>query len=134
MNALTIQEKQMLLAEQVDIPVVHRFGPGVYIREITVPAGVFMIGHEHKTPHMSVMLEGRATVTDENGSVTEMVAPAVMNSGCGRKAAYVHEKMTWLNIHATDETDLEKLEDMLIVKSSGWIEHHNQAALTAGGE
>jgi hypothetical protein len=33
--------------------------------------------------------------------------------------------MRWITIHPTDETDVQKLEDMLVVKSDAFL--HNQA-------
>ena len=38
-------EAVFLEQPQVDCPVVHRFGPGIYIREVTIPAGALSIGH-----------------------------------------------------------------------------------------
>ena len=34
-------EKEMLEMPQADCPVAHHFGPGIYIREVTLPAGIF---------------------------------------------------------------------------------------------
>ena len=41
-------EKKMLSQEQVECPVFHHFGPGVYMREAMFPAGSIGIGHKHK--------------------------------------------------------------------------------------
>lgn len=127
MSAIAVLEQKMLAMEQVDIPVTHRFGPHMYMREITVPAGVTLLGHDHKTDHVSMLLEGRITLTDECGSVSELKAPMILSCKPGRKVAFVHEKMVWVNIHVTDETDIDKLEQLLIVKSSTWINHQKSA-------
>jgi hypothetical protein len=33
---------------QTDCPVTHHFGPGVYIREVKIPAGSLVLGHKHQ--------------------------------------------------------------------------------------
>lgn len=110
-------EKKALAAPQADCPVVHRFGPGVYIREVMLPAGAFVIGHRQKLPQMNVMLSGRVTMFNDDGTKTVLVAPMIFTGGPGRKAGYVHESCAWLNIYATDETDIETLEATYLDKS-----------------
>jgi hypothetical protein len=115
-------EAAMLALPQADAPVVHRFGPGIYIREVTIPAGVLAIGHAQRFEHMNVMLKGRVTMfnDNDNGTTTELVAPLVFVGKPGRKIGYVHENMVWQNIYATTETDIEKLEATYFEKSDTW--------------
>jgi len=112
----------MLQQDQVDCPVIHRFGPGVYIREIFVPAGTLAIGHRHKFEHMNVFLKGRVTILDDDGTARELVAPMIFAGKPGRKFGYIHEDMVWLNIYATDEADVEKLEQLLFEKDLAFEE------------
>ncbi len=109
--------RHLLDKPQADCPVVHRFGPGIYIREITVQGGVLAVGHYHKQAHLNVMLKGRVTVIHEDGSMRELVAPMVFVGQPGRKIGYIHEEMVWQNIYATTETDVETLEAMFLDKS-----------------
>lgn len=121
-------ERMVLEHEQMPCPVIHRFAPGLYIREITMPAGAFCIGAEHTVEHLNVMLAGRVSVRNEAGTVTELVAPMTYVGKPGKKIGYVHEDVVWQNIFATDETDIETLEAMFVVKGSAW-EQANQARL-----
>src|SRR3990167_5411984 len=41
---INMMEQYCLKKEQVECPVYHRFGPGIYIREVHIPAGTFAIG------------------------------------------------------------------------------------------
>jgi hypothetical protein len=120
---IQIVEKGFLEQEQVECPVVHRFGPGIYIREVTLPAGIFSIGHKQKTTHLNVMLTGKVTMILEDGSSVDLEAPYTYVSKPGRKIGYIHETVIWQNIYATDETDIEKLEEMFLEKSITWQEH-----------
>jgi hypothetical protein len=116
-------EAEFLKHEQVDCPVVHRFGPNIYIREVTIPAGTLSIGHYQKTEHLNIMIAGRVTMVNDDGSKTELVAPQVFVSKPGRKIGYIHEKMIWQNVYSTLETDVEKLESMFLEKSITWQEN-----------
>jgi hypothetical protein len=113
-------ESEFLKMSQVECPVVHRFGPGIYIREVTVPAGSAAIGHKQRFAQMNVFLRGRVTVVNDDGTHTELVAPMTFVGPPGRKVGYVHEDMVWQNVYATDETDIEKLESMFLDKSEVW--------------
>ncbi len=122
-------EKEFLKQEQVDCPVVHRFGPNVYIREVTLPAGTFSIGHYQKTTHLNIMLTGKVTMVNEDGSKTVLVAPQTFVSGPGRKVGYIEETVVWQNVYSTVETDVEKLEEMFLNKSITWQEHQEASQL-----
>ena len=44
---------------QIDCPLVHRFTPGMYIREIFMPAGTMLTSMIHKTEHPYVVSQGK---------------------------------------------------------------------------
>lgn len=104
--------------EQADCPIRHLFGPGIYIREVHFPAGIMVIGHEHKDAHTNLFLSGKLNLYQGDGSYQTLEAPAFFVSPPGRKMAYTLTPCVWQNIYATEETDVEALEDMLFVKSS----------------
>lgn len=114
-------EAHMLNLPQVECPVEHIFGPGIYIRQAFMPAGSLVIGHEHKIPSLNMVLTGRLALL-EAGVRREIAAPYVFTSEDGRKIAYVLEDCVFQNIYATEETDLDKLEEMCIEKSQACTE------------
>ena len=122
-------EKHFLKEKQADCPVVHRFAPNIYIREVFIPAGTFSIGHYQTTEHLNIMLKGRVTMVNEDGSHTELFAPQVFVSKAGRKIGYIHEDMIWQNVYSTNETDVEKLESMFLQKSMTWQDHQKSQQL-----
>lgn len=113
-------ESEFLEMPQAHAPVLHRFGPGIYIREVTLPAGIVAIGHAQRQEHMNVMLKGRVTMLNDNGTTSELVAPMVFVGKPGRKIGYIHEEVVWQNIYATTETDVETLEATYLEKSAEW--------------
>jgi quercetin dioxygenase-like cupin family protein len=89
---------------------------GLYARKITLPAGSLAVGKKHKTTHISVLAKGHIAVRGVNGKPDHhMRAGDTMVTPAGsQRAVYAFEESVFVCIHATDETDLEKLEAQLI--------------------
>ena len=106
---LEVQER-LSLEPQIELPVLHDFQPGLYLRRILMKAGTLVIGKTHKTEHLNIVMSGSASVLID-GEVKFIKAPYVFKSGIGiKKVLYIHEEMIWATTHVTKETDLEKLE------------------------
>ena len=122
-------ERELLNLPQVECPLKHNFAPGVYMREITMPTGSLIIGHEHLTEHFNVVLTGKARVMID-GVIEDLVAPCYFISKPNvRKVLYIVEEMKFATIHPTDETSVEVLENTLIRKSNSFIKHEEAKAL-----
>jgi len=115
-------EKVMLAEEQVDCAVIHRFSPGVYIREVHIPAGTVAVGHYQKTRHLNIFLQGSVTMFNEDGSRTDLTAPMIFTGEPGRKVGHIHEDLVWLNVYPTEETDIEILEGIYLDKSEAFLQ------------
>lgn len=94
----------------------HHFSSGLYAKESSFPAGMLLMQHAHKYDHLSVLAKGSVVVMRNDDS--EVVhAPACIEI----KAGIVHgvkalTDCVWFCIHATDETDPSKVDEVLIVK------------------
>jgi len=115
-------EAMMLAEPQVDCPVTHHFGPSLYIREIFIPADTFALGRVHKAETMNILLKGKMAVLVD-GEVKLIEGPMTFVTGAGRKLALILEDCTFQNVYATDETDLDVIEEMFIEKNSELIDH-----------
>ncbi len=113
-------EADMLSLPQVDCPVAHHFGPGIYIREAFLPAGTYVMGHAHKCEHMNMMIKGKMAVI-VNGEAKVIEGPYIFTGQPGRKLAYIIEDTVFQNIYATEETDIDVIEDMFVDKSAAWF-------------
>ena len=127
LDSLLSQKVEVLLSQvekmpQVDCQTKHYFGPSLYIREVTMPAGAVVIGKPHRKDHMCVMLQGRMIIVLEDGTKKELVAPLTFVGSAGRKVAYILETTVFQNILATDETDIEVLENMLVDNTQPMLE------------
>src|SRR5438128_2384056 len=106
-------EDEVAKLPQVECPVRHYFAPGMYAREMTIPAGVVLTGAVHKTEHLSIVSAGRILVDDGTGPV-EICAPYTFVSKPGAKrAGYAIEETVWTTLHPTTTTDLELLAEEL---------------------
>jgi hypothetical protein len=122
-------EKEMLKYEQVECPVRHIFGPGLYIREVTLPANTWAIGHHQNLAQMNIMIKGKVRMYNHDGSTSVLEAPQTFMGCEGRKAGYVIEETLWQNVYATTETNVEKLELTYLTKSAVSLEYQQQRFL-----
>lgn len=105
---------------QVDCPLKHTFAPGMYAREIKLPADTFIVGKIHKHAHLNIITRGRCVVVTEFGKreIDATHGPVTFTSEAGAKRAlYVHEETVWTTIHAVNSTDLAEIEREIIAPS-----------------
>jgi len=102
-------EAEMTTMPQVDVPVWNNWAPGIYARTILIRAGVMLTGAVHKTEHLCIV-SGDHTFTTDDG-VQRITHPhQIMLSKPGAKrAGYSHADTWFTTVHATNETDLDKL-------------------------
>lgn len=99
------------------LPLKHTFGDGIYVRDLFIPKGTLVVGKIHRKPTLNFLLSGEITVLTEDG-VKRLKAPMYFIAPAGsKKVGYTHEDTVWINVHATKETDLEKIEEEVIAKS-----------------
>lgn len=101
----------------IEIKTTHYFTPGVYMREVVIPKGATLTGYIHKTEHMNILSSGKLKLITEDG-FQEVAAPFTVKSLPGiKRGAHALEESTWTTIHPnpTNETDIEKLANSLVV-------------------
>ena len=102
---------------QVECPVEHEFADGVYSRKMNVPANSLVIGKMHRFSTYNILLKGSCSIyAGENLPVKKIEAPFTFTSEPGtKKIAYFHEDSTWINIHPTEETNIDEIEKEFII-------------------
>lgn len=103
---------------RVEMELIHHFAPGVYVRELRIPAGTAFTGKIHKTKHVLILAAGECTLHDqENGGTKRIKSPFCFVSEVGaHRAGFTHEDCVFITVHPTQETDLAKIEDEVIEK------------------
>lgn len=129
-SALDAIEVAMMSRPAVELPLVHRFTPGLYIREIFMPAGTLLTSKIHQTEHPYVVTKGVVSVWTEREGWVKITAPHTGITKPGtRRLLYIHEDTTWTTFHPTDKTDLAEIEDDLIVKHREHLDGLEQPSL-----
>ncbi len=107
------------LGDNDTCPLKHSFSDGIYVREIFIPAGMFIVGKIHKHDHPNFLMSGEVDVVTESGSV-RLKGPCSMISSAGTKRAlYAITDLTWITVHLnpTNTQDLKELEKLVIADS-----------------
>jgi len=112
----------MAIPEQhIEIIPVHRFAHGLYVREVSLPAGCIAVGHMHAQEHVTIISKGRLKIVTEDG-VSEVTAPATFVVPAGRKnCVHVLEDAVWTTIHACEAKSAEEAEALLILPDEGAV-------------
>lgn len=100
----------------IEAPLTHFFQPGVYVRQVVMPAGSFIIGKCHKTEHLNVIQNGKLKVI-VGDFLYDINGPCVLSSGEGiNKILLIEEETSWITIHQNPSNlrDIEELEGMLV--------------------
>jgi len=98
------------------IMIVHHFSDGLYSKETHIPAGTMLMQHKHSYNHMSILAKGKVVVLVDNESKI-VEAPACLEISAGKHhAVKALTDCVWFCIHATDETDPSKVDEVLISK------------------
>jgi len=94
--------------------ITHHFSDGLYAKEASFEAGTAILKHTHNFSHLSILAKGKVAVM--KGDEIEIIeAPSCIEI----KAGLVHgvkaiTDCVWFCIHATDEKDPSKVDDILI--------------------
>ena len=100
---------------QADCPIRESFLNGLYIRQITIPKGVAIVGAVHKSENVVMINKGVLRVVTEDG-FRDVKAGDTLTIQPGQKnCVYAIEECVWTNIFAnpTNERDTKKLVEML---------------------
>lgn len=116
------------LGDSENCPLTHSFADGIYMRQIEIPKGMLIVGKIHKHSHPNVLLKGSVSVFTEEEGEQRLEAPLAMISKAGTKrVVYSHEDCVWLTFHSVgNETDLDKIEDIVIAKDYNKLEEFKQ--------
>lgn len=92
----------------------HHFSDNLYAKEIHVPIDGLIVQHKHNYDHLSILAKGRVRVTYKN-EVLEVEAPYCFNIEKDKHHSILAlTDCVWFCIHSTDETDINKVDQVLI--------------------
>jgi hypothetical protein len=104
-------------------PLSHSFAKGVYIREIRIPKGYFVVGSLHKDAYFNCILSGDMSVITEDG-LKRVKGPCWNIAPAGTKRfGYSHEDTVWVTAHPNHDEcrDVPTLEDMIHAEEEVYV-------------
>ena len=98
----------------IDLGTVHHFSSGVYAKEMHLPKGYMAVSHAHAYDHLSILAGGVVEVeTDDDKAIYHAPTCIEIKQGVHHLIRAI-EDATWFCIHATDETDPDKIDRVAI--------------------
>ena len=90
----------------------HFFAPGMYLRELTVPSGMLIVGKIHKHAHFLMVLRGRAEVVSEFGrAIVEAGHISISPPGVKRVVLAIEDtQFVTVHVNKDDSQDLAVIE------------------------
>ena len=117
-----------------DVDIKHHFGGGVYIKETRFPAGAEVLQHRHEYEHLAYLVRGRVEVVVD-GKRSCFTGPCALTIGAGKHHGVRSKTDTvWLCIHATDCTDADQVDEIIIAPVDGAQLHDVVQTLAATKE
>ena len=113
-NSISELHKVMEGTFEIDLGVVHNFSDGLYAKQMFIPKGYTVGQHEHKFSHLSILAKGKVIVKTDDFE-KEYTAPSCLEIKQGiNHAIEALEDSVWFCIHATDETNIDNIDKVLI--------------------
>jgi quercetin dioxygenase-like cupin family protein len=99
--------------------ITHHFSEGLYAKQMFLPKDSLVCQHQHTYDHLSILAQGKVKVLFDEDKVEEYTAPACINIVKNLNHVIVAlEDSTWFCIHQTEETDVNKVDQVLIKSAS----------------
>ena len=99
----------------MNIDTLHHFSDGLYAKQMSIPKGAIACQHKHEYDHLSILAQGKVRVLLDNDAFEEFTAPSCINIKQGvNHTIMALEDSTWFCIHHTFETDMNKIDTVLI--------------------
>lgn len=104
----------------------HHFTPGLYIRDLFLPASSLLATKTHKTQHPFMLTRGEVLVYGSMDGPQHLIAPHFGITKVGsRRLFYAVKDSIWMTFHPTNFTSVDEIEKSI-------IEPHVNPLLTSG--
>ena len=109
-DKIYVIEAEMKKLPQIDIPVRHYFIPGVYARQVFIPAGALVTGVTYKCAQINILSQGRIRVSVDDDVIGLEASHTVISPAGVKRVALAVTDVVWTTILHTNETDVATIE------------------------
>lgn len=99
----------------------HTFFGGVYCKTMEIPEGYSVVSHKHSYDHISILSQGTVAVTVcEDTEIYTAPSVIKIQAGINHSISTIegYGPAIWQCIHACEETDEDKVDEVLIKKQN----------------
>jgi len=101
----------------IDLQTKHYFSGREYAKEMHMPKGSWAETHEHKYDHISILASGSVLLTIDDVHHVHVGPTAIVIPALKKHRVSALTDVVWFCVHATDETDPETVDEVLICHS-----------------
>lgn len=120
-NLVNKLENSLTDLERVELKVEHSFNNGIYTRALFIPKDTLIVGKRHNDNTINILSKGSMIIIDGDSKITINAPFQFIGDKYSKKAGYALEDSIWINIHITDSTDLEEIEDKFIISEDEYM-------------
>ena len=124
-DKITALENEWYKLPQLEVPVIHRYAGGIYIREIVIPKDTFLTGRIYKEDHVDTMISGDITVSTDHGMRRFNGYNSFASSKGKKRAAYAHEETIWTTVHNCPQMKDDEYIDYLTVQTFEALDNYD---------
>ena len=107
----------------------HYHCNGAYARVFRLPADHWVTGEVHRFACINIVAKGKLKVKQSDGERILEAGEVYISQPGEKKALYAFEDSVFVNIHATEETEEDKLREIFTVPAEHALEYVAQLRL-----
>ena len=129
MEQLRRDKEYAIIGDSDSLPIKSLFSNGLYVREIFIPKGMFVMGKIHRHEHPNILVRGKVIMITESGLET-LEGPKTMLSPAGTKRfLFTLEDTIWITVHKTTKDNAFEAEDEIVTTRYEDLEMEYEAVM-----
>jgi hypothetical protein len=111
----------------------HLIADGIYVREMHVKKGTFIVGAIHKSETIAALVKGRLRLWTPEGMSIISAYCSILSPPDTQRMALVLEDTIFITMHRTDRLTVKEIEDECVVGGSSVLLGGSLNKQTIGG-
>lgn len=108
--------------QNIDLVTTHHFSKGMYVRQLDIPQGIVIVGKRHRGHTLNILSKGKMVIVSGTEKLTVEAPYTFTSEPYTKKAMYALEDSSFMNVHITDSTDINEIENTFIIPEEEFTE------------